>query len=755
MDKEFLLSTLQLLNKGVIITDSHLTIQFVNKWIEEKSGRSTASLIGKNIAEAFPELKERNRLQFYERALRGESVIISQRFHQFIFLFPSGIDDPSLSTMLQSVRIAPILIGDRSHGVVTIIEDVTERVLKERALQDQAEKLRELNTLLQHREQEYRTIVEHIGDIILVVNSDFFIQYASPSFQRVLNRSPDDLFYTSLLRWLSVEDSKKIIDIFSSIQESGRVPKTPIEITLQDREGTLRYFDVFVSFVKREEGDPSSQPLWILVLHETTERVNLAEQLKLERDFIKTVLDTVDVLVVGLDPSGRIVIFNRACEELTGFRAQEVVGKFFWEFLIPKEQIDGVIKIFDELRFDAIPNRYENHWLTKSGEKRLIAWRNSIVKDADGRPKIIIGTGIDVTLERAIEKELRDSKEELIRQLEVVRRKNRILGLLSELNEELMISKDEDDIKRVISKYLSEIFSQWSWVLYTLDGEKAVLLKWVSGGEHSSEIPEWIESESCWAFRISRIYECRGGISTTCGAKKWRSFSLCAPILHQSNIFGVMSLCLSQQLTDDEWQFWKDVLLMVSRLIGLSFWSYRIKITLKEQSILDPLTGLYNRRYLEDFLKREYSRAIRGGFPVAILMVDIDHFKEVNDQFGHIIGDEVLKHLANILRGFFRLSDLICRYGGEEFLIVCPDMDIEVARERAEKLRKRVESTTFPLIGGRITVSIGVAVFPRHGDTINEVIERADEALYAAKGNGRNLVMTGDYPSNFPVLTCY
>lgn len=743
MERELICSVFQLLNYGIIITDSGLTIRFVNRWIERQSGRSASSLIGKHIAETFPELKQQGRLLFYELALKGEHVFISEHTQHFVFLLPSGIDDPSSPTMFQSVHIAPLWNGDILEGTVTIIEDVTQRVVREKELQNQVEKLGEFNRVIKCREEEYKKILEHVGDIIFVADQNFVIRYVSPSVKKVLGKESDTFINTSILRCFPPEDIKKIIELSSSLKESQVTQKLSFETRLQDSKGNQHYFDLSLSYV--DKSGESKPFLWIITLHEITESVKLAEQLKLEKKFIETVLETVGVLIVGLDASGKITLFNRACEELTGFQFQEVIGKSIWELFIPEEQKDGVRRVFDELRFDAIPNQYENHWITKSGERRLIYWKNNVLKDAMGTPILIIGTGIDVTAERATEKELIKSKEELSRQLETVQRKNRILGLLSELNEHLIVSSDEDDLKKVILKYFNEIFSPWTWVLYTLDKEKKVLSRWIFGGMDGSFEPLlWIESEKCWALRISKTYECRSEKNLSCGNRENNRHSICAPIVYQSDVSGIISVYLSPELTEGEWQFWKDILSMVSRLIGLSFWSFQIKAVMKAQSILDPLTGLYNRRYLEEFLRKEYPRVSREALPVSIFMVDIDHFKTVNDSFGHQAGDEVLKYLANIMKGFYRLSDVICRYGGEEFLIVCPDMDIEVAKKRAEKLRKTVEDYSFPSVS-KITVSIGVASFPRHGDNFIEVIENADKALYNAKNSGRNCVMVANY----------
>ncbi len=169
----------------------------------------------------------------------------------------------------------------------------------------------------------------------------------------------------------------------------------------------------------------------------------------------------------------------------------------------------------------------------------------------------------------------------------------------------------------------------------------------------------------------------------------------------------------------------------------------KLQNQLREESIRDPLTNLYNRRYLEDSLQREFARADRDQYPISIIMADIDHFKQVNDTFGHSVGDEVLQQLSEILHSSFRLEDIICRYGGEEFIIVMPATTSETAFIRTENFRTTLENTVMNLSGQkvRITLSAGIAVYPEDGSSVDDVIRVADRALYQAKSAGRNRVV--------------
>ncbi|GAB4565309.1 MAG: hypothetical protein Fur0017_02210 [Anaerolineales bacterium] len=173
---------------------------------------------------------------------------------------------------------------------------------------------------------------------------------------------------------------------------------------------------------------------------------------------------------------------------------------------------------------------------------------------------------------------------------------------------------------------------------------------------------------------------------------------------------------------------------------------------LREQVIRDPLTGLFNRRYMEETLERELSRAIRENISIGVCMADIDLFKSLNDQHGHKAGDLVLKHLANIFTTYSRAEDIVCRYGGEEFLILLPGADLDVTSRRAEDWRRAFEQSKIEFDGKSLssTLSLGVAVFPQQGHTSDELVKLADEAMYLSKRNGRNQVsMAQAWVKNF------
>ncbi|GIZ53501.1 hypothetical protein NCCP691_35150 [Noviherbaspirillum aridicola] len=167
-----------------------------------------------------------------------------------------------------------------------------------------------------------------------------------------------------------------------------------------------------------------------------------------------------------------------------------------------------------------------------------------------------------------------------------------------------------------------------------------------------------------------------------------------------------------------------------------------LQAQLREQANRDPLTGLYNRRYFDASFERELARCQREGLPLSLVMIDVDHFKQINDRHGHPVGDEVLKALSELLQQQVRASDIACRYGGEEFLVLLPSAPPEVASARVDEWRRAFAACSVAAGDGKVhaTLSAGVAGFPAHALTSNELLRRADAALYRAKTAGRNRV---------------
>jgi diguanylate cyclase (GGDEF)-like protein len=215
---------------------------------------------------------------------------------------------------------------------------------------------------------------------------------------------------------------------------------------------------------------------------------------------------------------------------------------------------------------------------------------------------------------------------------------------------------------------------------------------------------------------------------------------LCIPLAEQGESLGLFCLMSDVTGTSEQQINRRNLALMLSESIKLSLFNLRLQEKLRNQATRDPLTGLFNRRYLDDSLDRELHRAQRKQSPLSVVMLDLDHFKHFNDTFGHDAGDLLLRELGNVLSTSLRQGDISCRYGGEEFVLVFPDSSLADTQKRVEEIRiliKGLEIRHGERMLGPITVSAGVAAAPEHGYTALELLKAADGALYAAKQSGR------------------
>jgi diguanylate cyclase (GGDEF)-like protein len=266
--------------------------------------------------------------------------------------------------------------------------------------------------------------------------------------------------------------------------------------------------------------------------------------------------------------------------------------------------------------------------------------------------------------------------------------------------------------------------------------------------------PGPFHTESCWALRRGRVHVvspdslgqiCEHVDRANVDIEKGSSH-LCVPMIAHGESLGVIHVEVAAkagQLDRIDKQKQAFAVRLVEQ-ISLVLANLRLRETLKYQSVRDSLTGLFNRRHMEESLQRELCRAARHKAQVPVLMMDLDNFKQFNDTYGHAAGDILLREFSSIMTAQIRGSDIACRYGGEEFLAILVDATLDDALLRAQSLREQVRDMRVrngSEVFRRVTVSIGVAAFPDHGTSISQILSAADKALYAAKAEGRDRVV--------------
>jgi diguanylate cyclase (GGDEF)-like protein len=335
--------------------------------------------------------------------------------------------------------------------------------------------------------------------------------------------------------------------------------------------------------------------------------------------------------------------------------------------------------------------------------------------------------------------EVRASEERLAQ-------RSRDLDLQNRMSELLQACVTEDEAYAVVGRFGGQFFPNGSGAVFVMTASRNMVearATWAS-----TPSPDWtiFKPEECWALRRGRMHLVD---STTTGLlcshlpQPAPPAYLCIPLIAQGEALGVLYLGAHTNATG--WPEGQQRLAStVSDQLGLAVANLKLRETLRNQSIRDPLTGLFNRRYLEETLERELRRAERSRGMLGVVMMDLDLFKQFNDTFGHDIGDTLLRDFGRLLQSTVRGGDVACRYGGEEFMLILPEADIETTRQRADRIREAVKHLFVAHRGhsvGSVTVSAGVASYPEHGTTGEALVQAADAALYRAKNAGRDRVV--------------
>lgn len=321
---------------------------------------------------------------------------------------------------------------------------------------------------------------------------------------------------------------------------------------------------------------------------------------------------------------------------------------------------------------------------------------------------------------------------------------------LTQLGNMLQACTDRAEAFSVLKASVAGMFAGLSGAMYVHRASRNILELKMTWGALTTTAP--LSPQQCWGLRRGQphmVENDQEGLS--CAHVRYRTgTSICLPMSAHGEITGLLHI---MDLTGQPGHSGGTVLSPAKRSLGLAFSeqaamalaNLELREKLHLQALRDPLTGLLNRRFIEEWLDQEVARTDESGRPFGVIMADIDHFKRINDVYGHDAGDQLLKAVAHEIRESLRPSDLPCRFGGEEFLLMLADVDHDVLAARAELVRQRVADIKVDHRGSSlptVTLSAGIALYPQHGLTGSSVIDAADTALYAAKNSGRNKVLT-------------
>jgi diguanylate cyclase (GGDEF)-like protein/PAS domain S-box-containing protein len=375
------------------------------------------------------------------------------------------------------------------------------------------------------------------------------------------------------------------------------------------------------------------------------------------------------------------------------------------------------------------------------------------VRNAEGKLVRVVGIAEDITERMEREKSLREAHEGLNAALAQTKQLASETEELGELVDVLQSCQTLEEAYKVIQDALQTTLSSRAGALCITSPSRNIVEAVAFWGD-APGTDKTFRPDDCWALRRGKPHKVRNCDSPLLCSHVSRAPAggyLCVPLAAQGETLGVLYIeCPPQnpKALPETPGNGLDVLARQAAAVGgrisLAIGNLRLRQVLRSQSIRDPLTGLFNRRFMEETLERELSRATRSEQPVALLMMDIDHFKRFNDTFGHQAGDKLLHALGDFIQERTRGQDVACRYGGEELAVILSGGTLDAAVKRAELLREDLKRLTVEHAGQileRVTLSIGVAAYPVHGTSAEELVRAADRALYRAKEDGRDRVV--------------
>ncbi len=481
------------------------------------------------------------------------------------------------------------------------------------------------------------------------------------------------------------------------------------------------------------------------------------EELRKSETRARAFLESAGEGILIVDRDGRIVHANVKIEQMFGYRRGELLEQNV-EVLLPERFRD--VHVGHRAGYTATPRiRPMGQGLDLSGRRQdgsefPVEISLSFTETDEGiRIMAFIN---DITRRKQAEEALEQANRNLSEWVTELEQRTRQTTLLGEMADLLQSCLTADEAYTVIRAFAPRLFPAESGALGVLGASRNLVEVVASWGESPPTDPLFAP-DRCWALRRGRPYRVDGGGSEpVCGhlgpspPKRY----LCVPMMAHGESMGLLHLQggasepgQGDRVPEPLREAQKQLAVTVAERIALALANLRLRDTLRSQSILDPLTGLFNRRYMEETLDLELARAARGRRAIGIIMLDIDHFKPLNDSHGHDAGDALLRELGGLLMARVREGDIACRYGGEEFVLILPEAPLEFARRRAEELREAVRQLHVSHRGriiGPITVSAGVAAFPEHGKTSAALVHAADSALYRAKSEGRDRVRVAE-----------
>jgi diguanylate cyclase (GGDEF)-like protein/PAS domain S-box-containing protein len=460
-----------------------------------------------------------------------------------------------------------------------------------------------------------------------------------------------------------------------------------------------------------------------------------------------TLVESFPSAILVIDHNGRILQMNAQVETMFGYRPKELEHQAI-DALIPERFRDRHFQHVTS--YSADPHTrpmgigLELSARRKDGTEFPVDIMLSPINSSNDR--MVMAVIRDITEPKRTAEGVRKTNDELMALVTELQRRDREMQSLISMDDLLQSCTSQEDAYKVIGFAAGELF----------EGQTGCLAVLQASSRHLEMVARWgaaplgepiFSLDDCWALKRGQLHEVANAeIGLLCRhfVSQPNIRYLCVPLTVQGEILGVFCLAGASAHTSDHQIGQLQLAVTVSESIKLSLSNLKLREKLRAEAIHDPLTGLFNRRYLEETLVRELHRARRRNSPLCLTMLDLDNFKRFNDSYGHDAGDVLLRELGQLMRAKLRKSDILCRYGGEEFVIVLPDSSLVDAEQRIDQIRAQLKEVQIQHGGEFLpapTLSAGIAQADEHNFDPGELLRAADKALYSAKNAGRDRVI--------------
>jgi diguanylate cyclase (GGDEF)-like protein/PAS domain S-box-containing protein len=489
----------------------------------------------------------------------------------------------------------------------------------------------------------------------------------------------------------------------------------------------------------------------LIVGSEVSERHRLAMDLNERTTYLDSLIQNSPLGIVVLDRQGSVELANSAFEKLFQYDRHQLTSIDIKSMGIPDDETTDSLQLLPQIFAGNALHATVRQQRKDGGILDLALHGVPLLLNGEVRGAYLIYEDISQQIRaNQAQRQHAESLDQLVTELEL---RTQQMTSLNEMVALLGCSGTVKEACAVVANSVQRLFPDApSGALYLFKSSRDLVEAAIRWGKKDALAPTF-PADACWSLRRGQPHwSGHPGSGITCQhlTESLTSESLCVPMVAQGNTIGVLHIEFQSEAYsryDSGKESFRDsqqrLAISVASQIALSLASLQLRETLREQAIRDPLTRLFNRRFLEESLDRELQLASRKKQSIAILFLDLDHFKRFNDTFGHDAGDMVLQSLADLFRNFFRATDICCRYGGEEFAIILPESSSQDAVVRADALRSEVKRLRLQYKKqtlGQLTLSAGVAAFPEHASTSLDLLKIADQCLYESKASGRDVV---------------